>query len=113
VIIPFGERAPTLESLRERATDGLSTWLFRLVDAEVVPAGTGHSEQGPATAGQLHRFVRDVVTTNPVSRSSLAAVQVHLIEFALQCVDWDRLAGDRRLRGLDWDRASVVNPRTG
>jgi hypothetical protein len=52
-----------------------------------------------------------VVTTNPVSRSSLSPVQIHLIEFALQCVDWDRLADDRRLRGFDWDRARLVNPR--
>jgi hypothetical protein len=60
----------------------------------------------------MYRFVRDVVTVNPVSRSPLPAVQVHLIEFALECVDWARLAGDRRLSGLDWSRASLVYPRT-
>ena len=51
MITPFIKRAPTLESLRERATNGVSTWLFRL-------------------------------------------------------------AGDRRFRGLDWSRASLVHPGT-
>ena len=106
------KRAPTLDSLREWVTEGISTWLFRLVEAGLIPARAGHDGEGPATAGQLHRYVRDVVTVNPVSRSPLSAVQIHLIEFALECVDWARLAGDRRLRGLDFSRASLVHPRT-
>ena len=57
------------------------------------------------------RFVRDVITTNPVSRSPLSAIHIYLLEQALECVDWT-LARDRRLRHLDWSRASLVYPRT-
>jgi hypothetical protein len=76
MIIPFMKRAPAWESLRERATDGISTWLFRLVDTGLISARTDRDGENPATAGQLHRFVRDVVTTNPVSRSALSPVRV-------------------------------------
>ena len=104
------KRAPTLESLREWVTEGISTWLFRLVETGLIPARTGREGDGPATARRLHRFVRDVVTVNPVSGTELTAVQVHLLEFALEFVDWARLARDRRLRGLDWSRTSRFTP---
>ena len=105
------KRAPTLVSLREWVTEGISTWLFRLVETGLIPARTGRDGGGPATARQLHRFVRDVVTTNPVSGSALSAVQVHLIEFALEFVDWARLARDRRSRHRDG--ADLHRPRQG
>ena len=112
MILPFIKRAPTLETLRERATDGITPWLLRLVEIGLVPARAGHDDGDTVAAEQIHHFVRDVVAVDPVSRSPLSAVQVHLIEFALECVDWARLARDRRFRGLDWSRTSLVYPRT-
>ena len=71
-----------------------------------------HRRVFPSAAGWMHRFARDVITTNPVSRSPLSPVQIYLLEQALECVDWPALARDRRLRHLDWSRASLVYPRS-
>lgn len=112
MIIPLVKRAPILESLRERATDGISTWLFRLIDRMpgIIPTRADPTVEDPAAAVQLHRFVRDTVTINPMSRSPLSPVQTHLIEFALECVDWSGLARDPRLWHLDWSQARLVHP---
>ena len=101
----------TLESLREHATDGIRTWLTGFAPG-LVPERPDPDADDPSAAGWMHRFARDVITTNPVSRSPLSAVQIYLIEQALECVDWPALARDRRLRHLDWSRASLVYPRT-
>jgi hypothetical protein len=100
-----------LEALRERATDGIRTWLTGFAPG-LVPERPDPDADDPAAAGWMRRFARDVITTNPVSRSPLSAVQIYLIELALECVDWPALARDRRLRHLDWSRASLVYPRT-
>jgi hypothetical protein len=68
------KRAPALGSLRESVTEGISAWLFRLVETGLIPTRTRRDGEAPATARRPHRFVRDVVTTNPVSGSALTAV---------------------------------------
>src|SRR4051812_42734798 len=109
MIIPFVKRPPTMDLLRERATDGVTTWLTQFAPG-LVPERTGPDTDDPS-ALWMHRFARDVITTNPVSRSPLSPVQIYLIELALECVDWPTLARDRRLRHRDWSRASLVFPR--
>jgi len=99
-----------LAALRERATDGIRTWLTGFA-AGLVPERPDPEADDPSAAGWMRRFERDVITTNPVSRSPLSPVQIYLIELALECVDWPALARDRRLRHLDWSRASLVYPR--
>ena len=100
----------TLEALRERATDGIRTWLTGFAPG-LVPERPDPAADDPTAAGWMRRFARDVITTNPVSRSPLSSVHVYLIELVLECVDWPALARDRRLRDLDWSRASLVYPR--
>jgi hypothetical protein len=60
--------------------------------------------------GWLHRFVRDVVTADPVTHEPLSNIQVFLIESALECVDWEALAHHPRLRHLDWEHARLTQP---
>jgi hypothetical protein len=105
--------APHRDALGDRATEGIAAWLSQLVAGMpgLVPERTNRDGGGPAAAGTLRRFVHDVVTTNPLSRAPLTPVQVHLIELALEAVDWLALAHDRRFRHLDWRRASLVYPR--
>jgi hypothetical protein len=105
------ESPQTLEALRERATDGIRTWLTGFAPG-LAPERPDPDADDPAAAGWMRRFARDVITTNPVSRSPLSSVQVYLIELVLECVDWPALARDRRLRHLDWSRAGLVYPRT-
>jgi len=81
-----------LAALRERATDGIQTWLTGFAPG-LVPERPGPDTDDPAAAGWMRRFVRDVITTNPVSRSPLSAVQIYLIELALECVDWPAIGG--------------------
>ena len=78
----------------------------------LVPERPDPDTDDPAAAGWMRRFARDVITTNPVSRSPLSSVQIFLIELALECVDWPALVRDRGLGRLDWSRASLVYPRT-
>jgi hypothetical protein len=102
----------SLESLRQSATDGVADWLSRLVEhmPNLAPTRTDPTEEDPAAAGWLHRFVREVVTANPVTRDALSNIQIFLIELALGCVDWDALARDPRFRHLDWSRARLTYP---
>jgi hypothetical protein len=102
----------SLESLRRSATDGIADWLSRLVESMpgLAPTRTDPTAEDPAAAGRLHRFVRDVVTVNPETKDDLTNIQIFLIEFALDCVDWDALAGDRRFRHLDWPEARLTYP---
>jgi hypothetical protein len=109
--IPFLKRPPTLEALRERATHGITTWLTRFAPG-LVPERPDPAADDPSALWWMHQFARDVITSNPLSRSPLSPVQIYLIELALECVDWPTLARDRRLRHLDWSRASLVYPRT-
>jgi hypothetical protein len=102
----------SLESLRQTATDGVADWLSQLVEnmPNLVPTRTDPTEEDPAAAGWLHRFVREVVTANPVTRDALSNIQIFLIELALRCVDWDALARNPRFRHLDWSRARLTYP---
>ena len=104
-------RSQTLERLREHATDGITTWLAGFAPGLVAERPDPDADD-PSAAGWMHRFARDVITSNPLSRSPLSPVQVYLLEHALAYVDWPALARDRRLRHLDWSRASLVYPRT-
>jgi hypothetical protein len=110
MIIQLFKRAQTLESLREHATDGITTWLTGFAPG-LVPERPDPGADDPSAAGWMHRFARDVITTNPVSRSPLSSVQIYLLEQTLGFVDWPALARDQRLRHLDWSRASLVYPR--
>jgi hypothetical protein len=102
----------SLESLRQTATAGVADWLSRLVESlpKLAPTRTDPMAEDPAAAGWLHRFVRETVTTNPETRDALTGVQIFLIEFALDCVDWDALACDPRFRHLDWSKARLTVP---
>jgi hypothetical protein len=106
------EPMESLESLRRSATDGVANWLFSLVEdrPDLAPRRTDSTKEDPAAAGWLHRFVREVVTVNPVTREMLSSIQVYLIEFALDCVDWDALVRDPRLRDRDWAQARLTYP---
>jgi hypothetical protein len=77
---------------------------------DLAPRRSDRTAEDPAAAGWLHRFVRDVVTANPVTRDALTSIQVFLIELALDCVDWDALARDPRFDPLDWSHARLTQP---
>jgi len=100
------------ESLRRFTTDGIAEWLDRLVASlpNLAPLRTDPTAIDPAAAGWLYRFVRDVVTTNPVNRQDLSNIQIFLIEGSLDCVDWDELALDPRFRRFDWAHARLTLP---
>src|SRR4051794_13747844 len=110
MIMPFLKRTLTMDVLRERATDGVATWLIQFAPG-LVPERTDPATDDPSALWWMHRFAGDVITANPVTKSPLSPVQIHLLELALECVDWPALARDRRLRPLDWSRASLVFPR--
>lgn len=97
-------------AVRDQVTDGIAAWLAGFAPG-MVPKRSDSEADESLSPGWMRRFVRDLVTTNPVSRSPLSPVQVHLIELALDFADWPALAQDRRLRNLDWSRASLVHPR--
>ena len=105
MILPFARRTPTLESVRAQATNGLSTWLFELVDRipGLIPEPAEPAVEERVVAARLRRFVHDAVTRDPATRAPLPGVQFFLIELALGCVDWTELAAHPRLRGLDWE----------
>ena len=102
----------SLESLHWSATDGVADWLSRLVGTMpgLAPQRPDPAVEDPAAAGWLHRFVRDVVTADPVTRDALTHIQIFLIELALDCVDWDALARDPRFRDRDWSHARLIQP---
>ena len=108
----FLERPQTLEEIGERATDGIRRWLTRFAPG-LVPERADPTADDPSAESGMQRFVRDVITTNPLSpsRSPLVPVQVYLLELGLECVDWSALVRDRRLRRLDWSRAGLAYPR--
>lgn len=105
------KRTQTRESLREPAMEGVTTWLTGF-PAGLVPERPDPGADDPSAAVWMYRFARDVLTTNPVSRSPLPGIHIYLLEQALGCVDWPALARDRRFRHLDWSRASLIYPRT-
>jgi hypothetical protein len=104
---------PELETsaVRDQVTAGIASWLAGFAP-DMVPRRSNPEVEDASSPGWMRRFVRDLLTTNPVTRSPLAPVQVYLIEQALACADWPALAQDHRLRRLDWSRASLVHPRT-
>ncbi len=101
-----------LECLRRSLTEGVGDWLVRLVESMpgTAPARADPTAEDPAAAGWLHRFVRDVVTADPVSHEPLSNIQVFLIESSLDYVDWEGLARDSRLRRFDWEHARPTQP---
>jgi len=101
-----------MESLRRTATDGVAEWLSQLLDSmpNLVPPWSDPTEMHPDNAGWLHRFVRDVVTTNPATHDDLSNIQIYLIELALDAVDWDELAREPRIGRLDWSHAHLTYP---
>jgi hypothetical protein len=128
-VVPFGvllvapgmrlrgwlRRTEPIESPRSSclsATDGVADWLSWLVEnrPDLAPRRTDPTTEDPAAASWLHRFVREVVTVNPVTRDTLPNIQVYLIEFALDSVDWDALARDPRFRNFDWSQARLTSP---
>jgi hypothetical protein len=40
----------------------------------------------------------------------LENIQIFLIESALECVDWEAMARDPRLRRFDWAHARLTQP---
>src|SRR3954454_15473222 len=110
MIMPFLKRTLKMTVLRERATDGVTTWLTQVAPG-LVPERTDTATDDPSALWWMHRFAGDVITANPVTKSPLSPVQIFLIELALECVDWPTLARDRRPRHLDWSRASLVFPQ--
>lgn len=77
----------TLESLREHATEGVTRWLTGIAPG-IAPERPDSAAEDPSAGGWMQRFVRDIITTNPISRSPLSSVQIYLLEQALGCVDW-------------------------
>jgi len=102
----------SLETLLPSVTDGVADWLAALVELGpgLVPPRTDPTTEDRAAAGWMHRFVWEVVTVSPDTRDSLSSIQIFLIEFALNRVDWDALARDPRFRHLDWSRARLTYP---
>ena len=83
------EPMQSLELLRQSATDGVADWLSQLVEImpDLAPQRADPTAEDPAAAGWLHRFVREVVTVDSVTRGPLTNIQIFVIEFALDCVD--------------------------
>jgi hypothetical protein len=106
------EPMASLESLRRSVTDAVAEWLLELIEdrPDLAPKRADPTADDPAAAGWLHTFVRDAVTVNPETGDDLTNIQIFLIEFALDCVDWDELARDTRFRHLDWSRARLNWP---
>lgn len=103
------ERVDPWRGFRRRATEGIATWLSRL------PGGVGAYLPAAASprevrdgAARLHAFVRDRVTTNPVTREPLSPVQIHLLELVLEAVDWPALTVAAEM--LATDESGVVVP---
>jgi hypothetical protein len=111
MFISLFSQTQTLDGIRGHATDGIRTWLTRFAPS-LVPRRAGLAADDPSAASGMHRFVRDVITTDPRSstRSPLVPIQIYLLEMALECVDWPALVHDRQLRRLDWSRATLVYP---
>jgi hypothetical protein len=101
-----------LESLRRSLTEGVADWLVRLVDSMpgIAPPRDNPTALDPAVAAWLRRFVREVVTADPITHEPLANIQIFLIESALECVDWEAMARDPRLRRFDWAHARLTQP---
>jgi hypothetical protein len=101
-----------LESRPAFVTSGVADWLSRLVDLNpgLAPPRTDPTAEDPDAADWLRRFVREVVTVNPVTRDALSSIQIFLIEYALDCVDWEALARDPRFCHLDWSQARLTAP---
>jgi hypothetical protein len=90
----------SVEWLRQSVTDGVADWLGQLIETmpDLAPLRRDPTSEDPAAAGWLHWFVREVVTTNPVTRDALPNIHIFLIEFALDCLDWNELVRDPRFR---------------
>jgi hypothetical protein len=101
-----------LESLRRSLTEGVADWLVRLVDSMpgIAPPRDDPTALDPAVAAWLRRFVREVVTADPITHEPLANIQIFLIESALECVDWEAMTRDPRLRRFDWAHARLTQP---
>lgn len=101
----------SVSSLRRSVTDGVADWLARLIEegSLFVPPRESPAYE-PHTAEWLHRFVREIVTVDPTSGHPLTNIQVFLLESALECVEWDDLVRDTRLRGRDWMQARRSYP---
>jgi hypothetical protein len=101
-----------LESLRRSLTEGVADWLVRLVDSMpgIAPPRGDPTALDPAVAAWLRRFVREVVTADPITHEPLANIQIFLIESALECVDWEAMARNPRLRRFDWAHARLTQP---
>ena len=65
-----------MDVLHERETDGVTTWLTQFA-LGLVPGRTDPATDDPSAPWWMHRFAWDVITTNPVSRSPLSAVQIY------------------------------------
>jgi len=102
----------SLESLHRDATDGVAEWLCQLLESlpNLAPPRTDSMEVDPANAGWMHKFVRDVVTTDPATHDDLSSIQIYLVELALDVVDWDELAREPRFRHFDWSHAHLAYP---
>jgi len=99
-------------SLRRSLTDGIADWLSQLIEDRpgLAPRRAGATGEESSASGWLHRFVREVVTVNPVTGDTLTNIQIFLIESSLDCVDWDALVRDPRFRDLDWSKAHLSYP---
>ncbi len=73
-----------LESPPAFVTSGVADWLTRLVDLDpdLAPPRTDPTAEDPGAADWLRRFVREVVTVNPVTRDALSSIQIFLVERA-------------------------------
>ncbi|MGC1718491.1 MAG: hypothetical protein WA746_05855 [Isosphaeraceae bacterium] len=73
-----------LESPPAFVTSGVADWLARLVDLDpdLAPPRTDPTTEEPGAADWLRRFVREVVTVNPVTRDALSSIQIFLVERA-------------------------------
>ena len=71
-----------LESPPAFVTSGVADWLTRLVDLDpdLAPPRTDPTAEDPGAADWLRRFVREVVTVNPVTRDALSSIQIFLVE---------------------------------
>ena len=65
-----------LESPPAFVTSGVADWLTRLVDLnpDLAPPRTDPTAEDPGAADWLRRFVREVVTVNPVTRDALSSM---------------------------------------
>lgn len=97
---------------RRRATEGIATWLSRLPGGveKYLPDGGETTADARNVGERLHAFVRDLVTSNPMTREPLSPVQIHLLELVLEAVDWPTIAVAGELLDLDSPTAAAPGP---